>query len=431
MAKGSKKGKTPHYVKINEELCNGCVLCMKVCPAKAIRVKANELARIEGECIDCGECIKACPRGAIKAVTTVDSGRLDKSKAIVGVSPVLFTQFGEDVTPDDVISALKRLGFLDVYDQSDALEMFNMAVGLYIEESKNKPAAPRPLISPVCPVVTRLIAQRFPSLLSHIPPLLTPRELAAREAKRRAIQEYGLKENELKVYHITPCSAKMIAIKNPILVDQSYLDGAIGIKDIYEPLLGELKSMNLSKRSNHPIRAIIGWARSGGEIAGMEGGNFLGVSGMQETIRYLEKIEMGLLDDIDYVEFRVTPEGCIGGALTVTDKYQAKHTISRLTQKYGLEKKVKTDYVKEQYDKGWFFFQGGVKMPPKSSDISLSEAIERQLKVEEVKEMLPGKECGICGCPDCQTFAEDVADGRVFVEQCILLDREKGKGENK
>ena len=71
MAKGSKKGKTPNYVKINEELCNGCVLCMKVCPAQAIRVKDNKLARIEGECIDCGECIKACPHSRLIELSNI------------------------------------------------------------------------------------------------------------------------------------------------------------------------------------------------------------------------------------------------------------------------------------------------------------------------------------------------------------------------
>ena len=56
------------YVLIDEELCNGCVLCMKACPTKAIRVEENRVARIQGVCIDCGECVKVCPRGAVKPI---------------------------------------------------------------------------------------------------------------------------------------------------------------------------------------------------------------------------------------------------------------------------------------------------------------------------------------------------------------------------
>ena len=43
------------YVQIDESLCNGCVLCMKACPTKAIRIKEG-LAQVQGFCINCGEC---------------------------------------------------------------------------------------------------------------------------------------------------------------------------------------------------------------------------------------------------------------------------------------------------------------------------------------------------------------------------------------
>ena len=59
-----------HYVQIDPKLCNGCVLCMRACPTKAIRVRNGDVARIEGVCIDCAECVRVCPRGAVKAVTT-------------------------------------------------------------------------------------------------------------------------------------------------------------------------------------------------------------------------------------------------------------------------------------------------------------------------------------------------------------------------
>jgi Fe-S-cluster-containing hydrogenase component 2 len=41
-----------HDVEVDETRCNGCVLCMKVCPTKAIRVK-NRVACVEGVGIDC------------------------------------------------------------------------------------------------------------------------------------------------------------------------------------------------------------------------------------------------------------------------------------------------------------------------------------------------------------------------------------------
>jgi Na+-translocating ferredoxin:NAD+ oxidoreductase RNF subunit RnfB len=53
--------------------------------------------------------------------------------------------------------------------------------------------------------------------------------------------------------------------------------------------------------------------------------------------------------------------------------------------------------------------------------LSIAEAIARQDRIESILQKLPGKECGQCGSPDCRTFAEDVADGKVNMECCFVL----------
>jgi len=77
------------YVEIDEDRCNGCILCMKVCPTKAIRVQEGRVARVVGVCVDCAECIRVCPRGAIHAITT-DRGNLGEAKySVVSGSTVM------------------------------------------------------------------------------------------------------------------------------------------------------------------------------------------------------------------------------------------------------------------------------------------------------------------------------------------------------
>lgn len=50
---------------IDSKLCNGCGLCVPVCPDKSIGLKAG-CAEIRGEkCMECGHCLAACPQGAI------------------------------------------------------------------------------------------------------------------------------------------------------------------------------------------------------------------------------------------------------------------------------------------------------------------------------------------------------------------------------
>ena len=298
-----------HYVEFDETLCNGCVLCMKACPTKAIRVRDGS-ASIEGVCIDCGECIRVCPKGAVKAVTT-ESEVLEKTgNFVVSASTVLYTQFGEEVMPNDILLGLRKMGFRHVHDQGYTNELFNVALEQYVKDRLVKMDLPFPVISPVCPVVVRLIAYRFPSLLKHIPPLATPREIVAREVKRRFADKYGDRPEDVNVLHITPCPGKMICIKEPLLQGHSYLDGAIGINSIYDALRQNIYKVREDIVLHHSGGVGLGWAMSGGEVAGLDM-DCLAVSGIQETIRYLEKIEMGLLHNIDYVEFRICTEDAI------------------------------------------------------------------------------------------------------------------------
>jgi hypothetical protein len=140
---------------------------------------------------------------------------------------------------------------------------------------------------------------------------------------------------------------------------------------------------------------------------------------------------MGLLSHIDYIEFRTCDVGCLGGPYTVADKYQARHNLRKLIRMFGEEKRVKYAYVKKLYEKGWFF----TEKPPalleeglaRLSHAEITAGIERQNRVEEILKLLPRKECGACGSPDCHTFAEDVVNGKDFLGSCVFWEGQKKK----
>jgi len=428
MDKTAKNMEPVRYVQIDESLCNGCVLCMKACPTKAIRIKEGRLAQIQGYCIDCGECARVCPRGAVAAVRSDDFDPSETGEYIVSPSTTLYTQFGEDVLPNDILLGLKRLGFWYVHDQAYTSEISSFATELYIRESREKKDAPFPLISPLCPVVIKLIAYRFPSLLKHILPLATPREIVTREAKKRVAEKYGRKPKEIKLLHITPCQAIADSVIEGASRKGPRQDKAVGINAIYEPLHRSIQEIDDDRVLHHSGGIGLGWGMSGGEVAALDR-NCLAVSGLHETIQYLEKIEMGLLQDLDYVEFRVCGVGCLGGPLAVTDKYRAKNTLQKLILIFGTERRIKYKYVIDLYNKGWFFSDKEPRSqeikPPQLSSSEISRGIERQNRVDEIFRLLSRKECGTCGAPDCRTFAEDVVDGDTTLENCVFLKKKE------
>ncbi|MCD6297659.1 MAG: hypothetical protein J7M30_10945, partial [Deltaproteobacteria bacterium] len=132
-----------------------------------------------------------------------------------------------------------------------------------------------------------------------------------------------------------------------------------------------------------------------------------------------------------YIEFRICTAGCLGGPFTVADKYQAKQTLERYVRMFGVEKRVKYEYIKKLYKDGWFFTDRVTvpldEKPPRISASEISKGIERQNRVEDILRLLPGKECGACGSPDCRTFAEDVIDGKASLEDCVYWKQQKSK----
>lgn len=58
-------------LKLNEEMCNGCGMCTKVCPHDVFELsgKKSHIVRLD-YCMECGACALNCPEQAI----TVNSG---------------------------------------------------------------------------------------------------------------------------------------------------------------------------------------------------------------------------------------------------------------------------------------------------------------------------------------------------------------------
>ncbi|MFZ5591730.1 MAG: [Fe-Fe] hydrogenase large subunit C-terminal domain-containing protein [Bacillota bacterium] len=251
-----------HSVRLDEEKCKGCTNCIKHCPTEAIRVRKGRARIIEERCIDCGECIRVCPNQAKVAITD-DLDSIKKYRYSIALpAPSFYGQFKPELTPEIVHAGLIALGFDSVFPVALAAEAVSRAIRNYLEQQRERP---RPLISSACPAVVRLVQVRFPSLLEHIIPLVSPMEIAGRVAREAAHRQTGFGPEEIGVFFLTPCPAKVTEVKQPA-GDSSSVDGAISMSVVYGNLLRMMDNLNTASLSPVVSGIGIGWGRAGGKM---------------------------------------------------------------------------------------------------------------------------------------------------------------------
>jgi len=245
----------------------------------------------------------------------------------------------------------------------------------------------------------------------------------------------GINPDKIGAVYITPCSAKMISIKQPAEKEKSNLDGAISIKDIYNKLYAEIvrlkkeedfqsKTEKISKtrRMMGPItKQSLYWSVLGGDKNMAERGGWLTVSGLENIIRLFDDLEKGKLRNVKYLQLLACRDGCIGGPLTVENLYIARATaLHRIEELPDLPESKKKEYI-ERFRRGEFNFEGRVKPRKLNNSGNIIEAIKKKKTKDEIYEQLPDIDCGICGAPTCLSFAEDVVNGFSVLEDCIFF----------
>ena len=406
-----------HSVTLDEDKCIGCTNCIKRCPTEAIRVKNGKARIINERCIDCGECIRICPQHAKNSITDPIEKIKDFKYKVALPAPSLLGQFEDVNEPGKILSALKVLGFDDVYEASRGADI----VSHFTRETLKNPKK-LPLISSSCPAIVRLIQIRFPSLIDHIVAIESPMEVSALLARQKAIEKTGLKSEDIGIFFISPCPAKVTSVIRPLGNNHSNVDGVISIKAVYPHMKKNLKK-NIDGEEFYNSGKAIGWARSGGETYSLGLKNYLCVDGIENVIAILDEIENGKIEGIEFIECLACINGCVGGSLTVENAFIARNRIRRLSEKYMnhkqilLQGKLNDFTLKED-------------IPPKNIlklDDDIIEAMKKMEEIDKAYEMLPDLDCGACGSPSCRALAEDIVLGYSDFDDCMVIFRDKVK----
>ncbi|ADY14116.1 [Fe-Fe] hydrogenase large subunit C-terminal domain-containing protein [Sphaerochaeta globosa] len=417
-----------HALYIVESACKGCTHCMKRCPTQAIRI-AKGKARIDNDlCIECGQCMAVCPNNAI-AIEQDSLSQLEAFTTRVAIVPaVFFAQFDDSVTLSHICGALYALGFTHLYLAETGVDI------LGILEAEDQ-STTLPLISNFCPSVQRLIQVRFPLLVNNLSTLRSPAQVTALFAR----SELKALFEGLGIFYFSPCAAKIAQFKTEGSEEHRLFDGIINFDTAYNLVCAYIaKHKGDADQKQHTFsfpdctRKALRWSLVKGQSS-HHTGRCLAVDEMHNVIEFLEILEDEQDTNLQFLELDACAEGCVGGILTVRNRFLATERIRHWSS--TVPKQLSQDLCERIIEQKQAFLKN-LNLEPVQAlhvlglDTDHSKALQKLRKAERILAYLPGIDCGLCGSPSCKALSEDIAKSQASIRQCAVLKLKSAKDLN-
>ena len=340
----------------NPDACRMCPdgsrNCENTCPLNAI--SHDEFGKVhinQEKCLGEGHCIKACSFGALsdksQFVPLINLLKQQTSPVYASIAPAFVGQFGHDVTPGKLRSALLTLGFTDVLETSLYADLITMKEAFEFEDHV-KTKHDFMFTSCCCPVWIKLIENKFPDLVEHISPSVSPMIASA-----RVLKEF---DPEAKVVFIGPCVAK----KSEALLPD--VKGAIDYVLTFQELATIFEATGIDpNQQDDEEKAVASW---GGRIYAYTGGVSdavattlekliphhsqklipVKVDGIPDCQKLLEQIKNGQLS-FNFIEGMACKGGCVGGPGRLIPPEEGRTYVSQYAQSAPANTPVENPHV--------------------------------------------------------------------------------------
>ena len=415
-----------HALQIDEPHCIGCSRCMKICPTEAIRIFEGKASIQEHRCIDCGKCYEVCPAQAV-SIKDDDFETFRRYPHSVALLPAVFMgQFPDDISVSKVYASLYELGFAHIMEVESAALIYKEAKERYAREHPEV----RPLISSFCPAIVRLIQIKYPSLAENVMPIKVPLDLSAMYALEE-LKSRGIPREEIGLFYVTPCAAKVAAVKAPVGEEESIIDGVINMNSLFNRVYKHIKDMGKNhqypplSRQRLSADAILS-TLTNGERRICTAKRSYSIDGIENVMDFLDKLENDEVEGVEFLELRACDQSCAGALLRCENRFlcgERMYARARKAAERERNGEMPRDREMDKYKEYLIEHSLVDEVQPRSMmvlDTDISKALEKMEKIERMKEHLPQIDCGVCGAPTCEAFATDVVCDKAHLEQCVF-----------
>jgi len=395
----------------DREKCKGCYACVRNCPAKAIRVRERLAEVVMERCIDCGNCVQICRAKAKQVDGDLGKawGLLSDHHPVIALLSAPFPAAFPEAQPGQLVTALKRLGFSEVMEDSFGAELVCREYVRLLDKHEGKT-----FLSSTCPVIVAYIEKYYPKLIGNLAPIVSPMIASGRLIKTRY-------NPEAKVVFIGPCIAK---------IAESRDENVAGVIDAVLTF-AELKEMFAAKRITPELeeegrlagpKPYLGrlFAVSGGLLRAAQlsddilANEIINACGKQYIPKVLSEFAEG------NIPARLISlcfcEGCIDGPVIDNDLsvFKRREIISNYAMSQADPAQTEKDI--EEYsgiDLSRKFTNRAVVLPTPSEE-EVQKVLEKIGRVDPSYRM----NCGACGYVGCRELAVAVCQGLAEVEMC-------------
>ena len=383
------------------ESCVNCMKCVRICPASALSLVDNRINIDDNRCINCMRCVRVCPEKGLQAHGSPLSEIENYDYTVCLVSGAISLHFPNKDVVEGVFYSIKNLGFDEVIDISDV-------EGLMMEETFriSDEMVTTSIITSFCPVLNRLVEDRYPMLLHHLAPLKYPHETAALVARAR-LKDKG----KVGIFNLCPCGSLLSIAKYPYHNMQYETDHAIAMTDIIPFIRKDtpagLPPVDLCRQGLQSINpALLPQRRT-----------YLAADGYGKVTDIFNLAEFDLLNSFDLLYVFYCFNGCSGGDLMFGNSYLTHNNMENLTD--GPSANLPDIPFENMYSEHMLL--------PENEQQNIADKLKFFRNVNEQLEQLPRLDCSACGFKTCRLMAEEIVNGRRTLHDCHILSARRAR----